>query len=90
MEKKKIIKEVIDIAFHRNGVCGDPFYIIKFTYFEEPDVMIGIVFPTPATVAVFSLDKLSRGVIEFTQNSYRGDVFEFELRDIIKAREAEL
>lgn len=42
--------------------------------------MIGIVFDAPYHVAVFDRGLLAQDVIAFTQNSWRGDYYEADLR----------
>ena len=56
--------KIIDIAFHRNGICGAPFHAIIF---RDPDVgqMLGVVFDEPHHVAVFNMEKLAIGNITF-------------------------
>lgn len=85
----KVIKKVIEINHHRNGVSGADFYIVKFASPKERDKrkftnMIAIVFDEPGHVAVFDYDLLKLGNTKFCQNSWRGDVFEKELRELIK------
>jgi hypothetical protein len=88
------IKEVHDVAYHRNGVCGEGFYIVYFTN-EQGLRMIGVCFPNdkgdfavpekfynPRT-AVFDVDLLADGNIKFGENSWRGDRYDDELRTAI-------
>ncbi len=76
------------IKYHRNGVCGAPFHVIRFTDAAEGN-MLGIVFESPHHVAVFNRDKLATGDIGFGSNSWRGDRYEPHLRAAIKSLEAE-
>lgn len=71
-----------NIQLHRNGVAGAPFHVLIF---RDPDVgrMVGIVFEQHHHVAVFSLDKLAAGNIEFGVNSWRGDRYERPLRSAV-------
>ena len=71
-----------NIQYHRNGVCGAPFHVLIF---RDPDEgrMVGIVFEQPQHVAVFNLDKLASGNIAFGVNSWRGDRYEWPLRNAI-------
>ncbi len=73
---------IIDIAYHRNGICGAPFHAIIF---RDPEAgrMLGIVFDEPHHVAVFNLDSLAVGSIAFCLNSWRGDRYEPTLRNAI-------
>ena len=66
------------IAHHRNGICGEPFYVLTFT--ESGRNMIATVFyhpewgePPEPRVAVFDRDLLANGEIGFGLNSWRGD-----------------
>ena len=70
------------IQHHRNGISGAPFYVLVF---RDPNEgrMLGIVFDEKHHVAVFNLDKLAQGDIAFGSNSFRGDSYEFFLRDAI-------
>jgi hypothetical protein len=78
------------IAHHRNGVGGEPFYAVTFTCTEDGETrnMIATVFPSPGAVAVYDRDLLAAGNILFGENSWRGDVYEPALRRVIA--EAEL
>lgn len=51
---------------------------------EDDSNMMAMVFEAPGHVAVFNMDKLKEGVIAFFENSYRGDMFESQLRKAIK------
>ena len=73
---------VTDIAHHRNGISGIGFYIVLFDYHK-----MAIIFPELGAVSVLDRDMLSLDMIEFGQNSWRGDVYEHELREVIKAWE---
>ena len=69
------------IAYHRNGVSGEPFFVINFTCIQVGE-MVGIVFPKyhedhdeyffdmNPRVAVFERKKLGDGIIEFGENHY--------------------
>lgn len=79
--------KVTKIAYHRNGISGGPFYVVLFTFtLKESGVkrnMLGVVFETPRQCSVLDVDLLSAGIIEFGQNSFRGDWFEKDLREAI-------
>ncbi len=77
-----LVDTIEEIAYHRNGVGGNSFYVVKFTGTEGGN-MLGVVFDEPYTVAVFDRDLLAKGVIAFRENSWRGDHFEPELREAI-------
>ncbi len=80
---------VEDIARHRNGVGGAPFWVVTFRWAdvdEEPRPMVGIVFEAPWHVAVLDREETRRGNIAFAQgNSWRGDSFAAVLRTAITA-----
>lgn len=85
--KQKRGRKVTAVAQHRNGIGGEPFYVVTFTYEEAK--MVGVVFPehdaegemdTKATVracrvAVLDVSLLAQGEIAFGHNSWRGDEF---------------
>jgi hypothetical protein len=72
-------------AYHRNGVCGEPFQVATFTMRENTDPprrMVAVRFADDQSgqwsnprIAVFDLALLAQGEIEFTVNSWRGDHF---------------
>jgi hypothetical protein len=81
----KLIDRVERIAYHRNGVGGEGFYVLAFRGTDRDDKglkrdMVGVVFPEPGHVAVFDRDMLATGEIGFGVNSWRGDQYEPELR----------
>lgn len=85
------IHRIIDIDYHRNGICGAPFHVILFEdKGEEASRKLGIVFDAPYHVAVLDVDKLADGNITFGVNSWRGDVFELELRAAITDRNQQI
>ena len=85
------IHRIIDIDFHRNGISGAPFHVILFDdKGSEASRKVGIVFDTPHHVAVLDVAKLAEGVITFGHNSWRGDVFELELRAAIPDRNRQI
>jgi hypothetical protein len=86
----KLIKKVTQIEYHRNGVCGDPFYAVLFTDSEKRN-MLGVVFDAPMSVAVFEVGLLNDPKIgvTFGHNSWRGDHYEPELRSAIRKYEKE-
>lgn len=86
----RFVRRVTAIAYHRNGVSGEGFYVVRFQPYVASgveDEMVAVVFDAPGHVAVFDLDKLAHGTIAFGENSWRGDDFEPELRKAIAARE---
>jgi hypothetical protein len=78
---------ILNIDYHRNGVCGAPFHAIVFRDTGEGgSVKIGIVFEQEAHCAVLDIAKLADCDIEFGSNSWRGDAYEPALRRAIKKR----
>lgn len=77
---------IIDIACHRNGVCGEPFEVVLFEdQGTEGSRKLAIVFDEPHYCAVLDVAKLAAGDIAFGSNSWRGDNYEPPLREAIKA-----
>jgi hypothetical protein len=81
----------VKIDYHRNGVAGDPFHVATFTMREgkEKHHMVAVLFEK-RQCAVFDIDELVKDNIAFAKgNSWRGDHFEDELRQKIKAMDRE-
>lgn len=76
------MRKILDVAHHRNGVSGNPFYVITFR--DGRQKMIGIVFEEHGNVAVFDSKLLATDVIAFGVNSWRGDDYETFLRAAAK------
>ena len=72
--------KIIDIASHRNGICGAPFDVALFTY--EGKTMVAVIFDQPFHCAVLDIEKLYRGNLR--DNRWRGDAFEAPLRTLLK------
>jgi hypothetical protein len=85
--------QILEIASHRNGIGGEPFYAVRFREKRGGPVMLGVVFggewgeddrfPTfkagePIRVAVFDA-AMAAVTVAFTVNSWRGDVFADDL-----------
>jgi hypothetical protein len=76
--------KIIDIASHRNGICGAPFHAVIFEDCgPEGSRKVGIVFGEPHHCAVLDIVKLAAGDIAFGSNSWRGDHYEASLRQAI-------
>ncbi len=76
---------VIDIAHHRNGICGAPFTVVLFKdKGADGSFKVAILFEEPHHCAVFDMDLLTAGDIAFGSNSWRGDQFEGVLRRAIR------
>jgi hypothetical protein len=82
---------IIDIAHHRNGICGAPFAAVLFEDGgPEGNSKIAILFEGEYLCAVLDVAKLAAGDIAFGSNSWRGDTFEPYLRAALaKCRAAE-
>ena len=63
--------EIIQIYFHRNGISGAPFHVIRFHDGESSK--LAIVFDEAHHCAVLDTAKLTAGDIAFGSNSWRGD-----------------
>lgn len=84
--------KVIEVARHRNGISGEPFYAILFTAppesGEEEEKFIATLFDEPGQCAVIGLDRIEgMGVTMARGNSWRGDHYETELRKYCKQYE---
>jgi hypothetical protein len=80
--------KVIDIAHHRNGICGSPFDVVLFQdHGDEASRKVGIVFESTSHVAVLDVGKLAEGDIAFASNSWRGDKYEPHLRKALALRQ---
>lgn len=83
--------DVTRVAHHRNGVDGAPFYVVLFDALDETVPgdkplkrgYVATVFDRPGQVAVLQLLKLQNAIIDFGQNSWRGDYYEPALRRAI-------
>jgi hypothetical protein len=85
------IQHIFVIERHRNGICGAPFHVVVFQdHGEESSRKVGIVFDSPYHVAVLDIAKLADGNIAFGSNSWRGDVFELELRAAVTELESSI
>jgi hypothetical protein len=72
---------IIDIAFHPNGICGAPFHVVLFEdRGPEGSRKVAVLFDEPHHCAVLNVAKLAAGDITFGSNSYRGDNYEPHLR----------
>lgn len=80
--------QVQELAYHRNGVSGEGFYVIRFLFNPDDEGIenfLAVVFDTPGQCAVIGLDRISTQGVKFAGgNSWRGDWFESELREAIK------
>lgn len=80
--------EIIAADYHRNGVGGEPFYVVLFNDLESEDhdqnPMVAVLFHEPMTCAVLSVPRLATATIEFGMNSWRGDRYSDALRPALQ------
>ena len=80
--------KIIDIACHRNGICGAPFEVVLFEdQGPEGSRKAGILFEEPYHCAILDVAKLATGDIAFGSNSWRGDKYEPHLRQAIASHD---
>ena len=75
----------IHFEYHRNGICGNPFWVSTFHDDDENLNMVAVIFSGECRCAVFDIDKLSKGNIAFGSNSWRGDWYYNDLQKHLKA-----
>lgn len=80
----KNIRKVRQVDHHRNGICGAPFHAVLFRG-EKNRLFVGVVFEGKGQIAVLDVMHLSdkKVGVTFGKNSFRGDVFEPELRQAV-------
>jgi hypothetical protein len=86
----KMIKKVLSVAHHRNGISGTSFSVVLFIDRETKERFIGIVpddDPNKWNAFVLSVERLVNDDIEFGSNSWRGDNYAEELKAAIMASE---
>jgi hypothetical protein len=81
--------QIIEIAYHRNGVGGEGFYYVLFKDNKaDKGTFLATVFDGDGQVAVVNLDLIKERGVESGENSWRGsDDWEEELRQAIKEKE---
>lgn len=80
---------VLEVAYHRNGISTNPFYAIRFRY--EGAHFLGIVFPeNDNDCAVIGLGLIPTRGVKFGENSWRADSFKEELLAAITKYQQEL
>lgn len=77
---------ILDKAYHRNGIFGAPFWLVRFR--EEGETgehaaLVAVLFREQFHCAVFNPRLAADGIIAFGVNSYRGDEYERVLRPIV-------
>jgi len=81
--------EVLEIAYHRNGVGGNGFYVIKFRHYNNPDTtMLAIYFSEDdkeitGNIAIIDMSLLYQGIIG-AENKWRGDMYESFISEAVK------
>lgn len=88
--------EIEEMAYHRNGVGGEPFCVVTFRHAECGE-MVAVLFANddrpegqfanPRT-AVFNRELLGQGVIAQFKNAFRGDNFDAPLRAAVNEKYA--
>lgn len=72
---------IIDIASHRNGICGSPFHVVLFEDGgSDGSRKVAVIFDEPYHCTILNVAKLATGDIAFGSNSFRGDNNEPHLR----------
>jgi hypothetical protein len=72
---------VTEIASHRNGIDGAPFYVVLFYWDDEH--MIATVFDDEEAIAVLNRADVASGEIAYGIGSYKGCDYEKGLREAI-------
>ncbi|APR53123.1 hypothetical protein CA223_04060 [Sphingomonas koreensis] len=71
---------ILEVAYHRNGCAGEPFYAIRFRY--QRQLLLGFVFDCPDRIVV--IDPLAAAeTVASGVNSWRGDLYEATLRNAV-------
>jgi len=76
---------ILEVAYHRNGCAGESFYAVRFS--EGRTVMLALVFECVGGVMVLDPVKAATSVA-VGENSWRGDLYEADLRKAIARFEA--
>ena len=72
--------QILDLAYHRNGVGGMPFQVALVDDANSGDVKLVVMFEQEGYTAVLSVDKLHEDEDISVSNSWRGDQYEAALR----------
>lgn len=102
----KFVHKIEKIAHHRNGVAGTPFWVVSFQGESDvkpgnAEPMVAVVFAEESDdgvirtefnpkIAVMNRNLIAENIIEFGQNSYRGDRFASELIAAINEKNQEV
>ncbi|WP_447726024.1 hypothetical protein [Sphingomonas koreensis] len=76
----------LEVAYHRNGGEGEPFYAIRFL--DRRQLLLAIVFERPGRIVVIDPLKAAETVASGV-NSWRGDLYEAALRSAVERFEDE-
>ena len=90
--------DVLEIAYHRNGVGGYPFHVVYFRDKEMDRVFLATVFfehddegneklGFNPRVAIIDPELAAKGIIALGENSWRGDTYAYALAEAIKEGE---
>lgn len=82
--------KIEEIAAHRNGICGDPFVVVKFKDTDKKSMLAILFYSGDCQTAVFDMDLLKQDIIAFGKNSHRGDHYDNVLRKAVKEWEENL
>ena len=84
---------------HRNGVAGYPFHVgiiidedgttKVFVHFEETEEEIKANGWQNPRTAILDVDLLAKGVVEFGENSHRGDYYSHQIEEHIAHEDSE-
>ena len=84
---------------HRNGVAGYPFHVglitdedgttKVFVHFEETEEEIKAHGWQNPRTAILDVDLLAKGVVEFGENSHRGDYYSHQIEEHIAHEDSE-
>ena len=72
--------QILDLAYHRNGIGGMPFQVALVDDANSGDVKLVVMFEQEGYTAVLSVDKLHEDEDISVSNSWRGDQYEAALR----------
>jgi hypothetical protein len=72
--------QILDLAYHRNGVGGMPFQVALVDDANSGDVKLVVMFEQEGYTAVLSVDKLHEDEDISVSNAWRGDQYEAALR----------
>jgi hypothetical protein len=71
VDGKKI--EILQSAYHRNGVSAEGFWIIRFSWDDR--IMLANIFDDSGQISIVDANLAASGEIGFGRNSWRGDNF---------------